>query len=431
LKKKDRGLKIDNIRKEKTIKRGNKMNQSKTFTIHSFKPIGKAVLHRMIGLRENYALDEPKLPENCCDCPFFQEMQIYDPFPESPEYINADKNCKKCTDYQTYHLWSVKTSPDYTEYVNEKNRYGAGKSLKFNAIMLFITYHMICTEQNGVLKNISIRELADTLGCSKKTIRYNNRVLCDNNYIYLSKGELSGTVNICLKEYPTYFQPAQKGGRGFYTISDKLFESLKELKLTNQLRIILKTLLDNDSAITPLPNEITESYKNMRLYLPKYCKRNIIQKTLDSINSTICTIKTSLHDVYFKMNPAFDGKTTRQNLLQKNLGIIEQNIITVSNSIKDALDLKQIPVFKDTFFSLLQKNFKHITYRPLSINKKQLNDLAEISIDYSADMVLTAVATIYYTIICNNQTIRNFGGLIRDTIKSNIDKLSSFSSSLS
>ena len=404
----------------------------KTFTIHNFKPIGKAVLHRIIGLRDNYSLEKPELPENCNSCPFFQEMQTYKNFPETPEYNNASENCNTCDYHPDYHLWEVKTSPDYTEYVNEKNRYGGGKSLKYTAIMLFITYHMICPNQNGILENISISELAETIGCSKKAIHYNNKVLCKNNYIYLSKGTYPGTVNICLKEYSTYFQPAQKGGRGFYTLSKELYASLRELNLTNQLRIILKTLLDNDSAISLFSDEITESYQDMRLYLPKYCKRNIIQKTLDSINTTICTIKISLHNVHFKMNPAFDGKKVKQNLCQSNLTSIKQTITTAANCIKEALDLKQIPEFSDKFFAPIQNSIINVAaYKPLSVNEQQFKDLADISLDYSLDMVLTAVATIYFNVICNKQTIRNFGGLVRETIKSNIENFSSFPNTVS
>lgn len=404
---------------------------TRTFTIYNFKPIGKAVLHRIIGLRDNYALEAPELPGNCKDCPFFQNMRTYKLFPESFEYNAASEKCNKCDTYPTYHLWKVKASSDYTEYINEKNRYGAGKSLKHTAIMLFITYHMICPNQNGILENISVTELAETLGCSKKSIRYNNRVLCENNYIYLSKGTHPGTVNVCLKEYSTYFQPSQKGGRGFYTLSKELYTSLGELNFTNQLRIILKTLLDNDSAISPYPGEITESYQDMKLYLPKYCKRNIIQKVLDSIDTTICTIKTSLHDVHFKMNPAFDGKKIKLDLHQNNLAIIKQNITAAANAIKEALALKKIPNFADKFFAPMQNNFTNVTYKPLSVNESQLKDLADISLEYSPDIVITAVATVYYNIICTKQTIRNFGGLVRETIKSNIDSLSSFSSAIS
>lgn len=402
------------------------MNHLQTFTIQNFKPIGKAVLHRIIGLRDNYILEEPNLPDNCKNCPFFHEMQTYKLFPESFEYNNACAKCKECNDYHAYHVWDVNTSSDYSEYINEKNRYGAGKSLKYNAIMLFITYHMICTDQNGILKNISISELAETLGCSKKTIRYNNEVLYQNNYIYLSKGIHSGTVNVCLKEYSTYFLPSQNGGRGFYTLSKELYTSLTELKYTNQLRIILKTLLDNDTTISPFPNEITASYQDIRLYLPKYCKRNIIQKVLDSLDTAICTIKTSLHHVHFKINPTFDGRKIKQNLHQSNLTIIKQNILAAAHSIKDAINLGQTPKFVDKFFAPIQNNFQNITYKPLSISEKQLKDLADISIEYSPDMVLAAVATIYYNMICNKQAIRNLGGLVRETIKSNINKLYSF-----
>lgn len=398
-----------------------KDKEKEKMKIYNFKPVGKAVLHRILGLRDNYTIKNPEPPKECRNCPFFKEMQIYKAFPESPEYKDARKKCRQCDNYQTYHCWDVKSSPIYKQYINENNRYGSGKRLKFNAILLFLTYHMICTDQYGIMNNISITELSETLGCSKKAVRYNNDLLQEYGYIYLSKGDYPGTVNICLKEYTSYFKSAKEGGRGFFTLSKELYFSLLRLESSNQLRIILKLLLDNDSVISLFPGEVTESYQDMRLYLPKYCKRNVIQKALNSIDTAICTIKLSLHTVHFKLNPNFDGKKVKQNLRQNNLAILKKDISSVKSSIKEALRLKQIPKFTDHFFSSIQQTTDNITYEPLEITDKQFEDLADISLDYSTDMVLTAVAAIYYNIICHQQTIRNLGGLIRETIKSNIN----------
>lgn len=403
------------------------MNQTNLLKIHNFKPIGKAVLHRLIGLRENYIIEEPELPESCKSCPFFHEMETYKLFPESPEYKNALKSCNQCDNHLVYNCWSTKNSPTYKKYVNETNRYGAGKRLKYTAVILFITYHMVCTSQHGILKDIPIIELAELIGCSQKAIRYNNEVLQKEGYIYLTKGSIPGTVNVCLKDYTAYFNKADKGGRGFLTVSKELYTSLLSLKSSNQLRIILKLLLDNDSSIPSFTGEITESYVDMKRYLPKYCKRNVIQKALDNIDTAICSVKLSLHTVRFKINPDFNGKIVKENLRRENLATIKQNIISAGETIKNALRLNEIPKFKDRFFAYLQHNdsIPAKRYEPLTITEKQLGDLADISLEYSADMVLTAVASIYFSMICNKQHIKNFGGLIRETIKFNLNNNSS------
>ena len=254
----------------------------------NFKPIGKAVLHRAIGLSENYTMDEnirlltPAVPEQCIGCEQYKERCAYADFPQSAQYNDAVSACRKCQYGKTLEINTV-IKPRLLEkekkkrYVNEKNRYGYAKRLKLRSVLLFIAYHMIVSNSNGILRNVSISDLADLLKCSKRAIRYNNQILSEEGYIYISNGIDGEHINVCLPEYKSYFLPAQEGGRGFFTMSKELFTALCEIKQTTALRIVLKTLLSMETDVLSMNEPRLESYVQIRRYLPDYCKRNIVQ----------------------------------------------------------------------------------------------------------------------------------------------------------
>lgn len=386
-----------------------------TFSIKNFSPIGKSVLHRIVGLRNNYKIYELNCPECCKDCPHAITRKHYEAFPDSKQYKDAADACSACIHGSRMHMAHVKALPIY---VNEMNKFGEGTPLKINAIRLFLTYHMICQNSYGVLKNISIRELSELLDCAPKTIRYNNAILQKNDYINMSAGEYPGTVNIMLPEYSSYFKKADEGGRGFLTLSKGNFELLLNIDSTNQLRIILKLLLDDDSVSTS--SEITQTFRDMQLYLPKYCKRNVIRKTLDSISEKLCNVHYNAYTAIFKFTGISNARKEKNTLKKHNTAYLEGIIRTTSMEITECRKTKQIPFFSSPFFTREQQKRKdaNITYKPLKIPAEQQKDIVQLSLEYSLDLVMQAIANIYFTFCCQqNSSIQNWGAMVRTNIK--------------
>lgn len=403
--------------------------------VQNFKPIGKAVLHRIVGLRDNYTTITHTVPDCCANCPFHKEMELYHLFPDSAPYKEAMANCQSCENHLIHNVFVTNTSSLMKKYHNEKNKYGAGNKLKHTAILLFIAYHMVCTDTYGILHNVSIAELARLLQCSEKTIRYNNDLLCKNDYIYMSKGDYPGTIHICLKEYSSYFDKAKAGkdskggGRGFLTLSKETFFALTKIKSTTQLRIILKVILDSDeNKVSLLTGTCSQSYRDMKRYLPAYCKRGVVKKAMDTLQTVICNIKTGIHEVSFTFNPEYNAKNVKIALKEANRKNIFDKINNLADVIKDARKLNTVPQFKDRYFSMLQQNIT--TYEPLSLNNDQINNLVDLSVEYSVDLVMSAVADVYCRYICHKEKIKNFGALIRETIRLNIKELNIVKTSL-
>ena len=65
----------------------------------NYRPIGKAAMHRMAGLRKNRIEMASEIPECCKDCPTQIEKQTWALFPDSDEYQSAVRRCETCPNY--------------------------------------------------------------------------------------------------------------------------------------------------------------------------------------------------------------------------------------------------------------------------------------------------------------------------------------------
>ena len=152
--------------------------------LNSFARIGKGVISKSIGLQKNYkeivtqnadVLNEQKsLCESCPIHKLKEDLRLLD-LTQEAEKIH--EKCRECSSS----VWE----PSYTvHYVNEKNRYGYQPTLKANAIKLLLLYHFLQPDGNGFIKNVSIKALADKIGCTVATIHASNQVLAEYNYCY-------------------------------------------------------------------------------------------------------------------------------------------------------------------------------------------------------------------------------------------------------
>lgn len=397
--------------------------------IANFKPVGKAVLHRAVGLSDNYALEGSPMSDACKDCPRRKQLEAYSAFPDSDEYRKEYAKCLGCPSgsyLRTAHIERAKKehgigtdSPQDAEtktYINEKNRYGYAKRLKRQGILLYLLYHMASPDEFGIVSDIAIKDIARELGCSEKAVRYNNRLLEEYGYIKTSPSIIPGAVHVLLPEYPSYFRKANEGGRGFITLSKDLFHSLKEIRSTNQLRIMLKVMLVTDGK-NELHTSFQQSYADLRRFLPGYCKRNVIKKALSGSPSPLMGISLETYTVRFQLNPDHNAKKIKERLRIYNEGVIRREVSAISSTIRTALSQKTIPVFSDHFFAKMQREDAPDAYRELKISDQEIKNMAQLSLEYSTDLVLHALSRIYRSFVCSGENILNLGGLVRNTIQ--------------
>lgn len=393
--------------------------------LNQFARIGKGVLSKSIGLQKNYIEEyvqsEDKLNETksgCHECPIYKTKQqlIAIGLTESVEELHA--KCKNCSTS----VWE----PSYTQhvrYINEKNKFGYQPTLKSNAIKLLLLYHFLQPDANGFIKNVSIKSLASTIGCTVATIIASNKILSKYDYCYIGESGLYDKhINVYLTEYKNYHKTAAEGGRGYITMSSDMLMDLIGISSLNTLRLNLKGILEVDNASYAQTqnrnySSVETTYKKLRGFLPSYCKNNVIRKALEK-DASIFDLTFYDKGVSFSIHEKYAQKKLRNSMLEntkENLIDFVENI----NSTFDALENVKHPDEKAKIDEILSA--MHISkmeqYPPLTLQMKDYEDLASLSLQYNIQIVHTAIVHIYNRYITAKHPVEKFGALARTVIR--------------
>lgn len=388
-----------------------------SYNFHNYKPISKALLHRIIGLQTNYKVLD--IPNSCKDCDHYAQQCKWEMFPESKEYKEACFKCKDCPYKQTLELRKHIANEVKFKYINEKNKYGESAPLKLYGILLLLYYHLLANTEDGILKNVSIKQIAQSLGCNEKTVIANNQLLCKRGYIYQSNALDKNCINVCICNYKKAFLPASQGGRGYFTLSSELFEELVSIKTTNLLRIVLKQLLEFDEKGNSEEEEkqLNKSYSELRRYLPGYCKPCVIRKTLKDTN--ILKFDTQKDYVTIKMDRKYDCKKVKEERYEYTKNEISTQLANLTEETKNAITIGGA-AFSNSYFRLKRID----NYSVWAFEDTQIVELSRLAVCYSIELVIYSLSEIYATYICGdkNKQIKNLGGLARNIITKYLSK---------
>lgn len=393
--------------------------------LNHFARIGKGVLSKSIGLQKNYVEVYSKGPDvlneiksECLSCPIHQLKQQFLSLdlPDTAEEIQAQ--CHTCSTS----VWE----PSYTQgirYINEKNRYGYQPTLKSNALKLLLLYHFLQPDAQGFIKNVSIKALAATIGCTVATIHASNRVLKEYNYCYIcDSGLYHNHINIFLPEYKNYHKTAAEGGRGYVTMSSDMLMDLIGISSLNTLRLNLKGILEVDNASYMRSQNDTYSvvettYKRLRGFLPSYCKNNVIRKALEQDNS-IFDLSFFDKGVSFTIHEKYAQKKLRNAMLEDT----KENLIEFVDNLNDMTETVQSTAHPDERERLedilstmhIEKSQKYPT---LNLHLTDYEDLASLALQYNLQMVHMAIIHIYNHYITAGHPVETFGALARTIIR--------------
>lgn len=399
--------------------------------LNNFARIGKGVISKAIGLQDNYKetcekvtkkLDEEK--SGCFSCPVLQlrKKMLESGSEEDMGFVeNCCANCPQAV-YETYSETEVK-------YINEENMFGYQKSLKNNAIKLLLAYHFLQPDTIGLVKDVSIKGLAELVGCTPATIISANQTLTDYGYCNVSESGLyNGCVNVMLMEYRNYHKTAAEGGRGYITIPSSLMQKILGIDNINTLRLNLKGMLevDNESLHNTQDMDMssaTVSYKKLRGFLPDYCKRNVIMKALAN-KTSIITSSCCDKAVVFEMPDEYKPKKMRASMLENEEKEMKIYIDTLNSVLHKAG--KDYVTGEDLHTDTLLLDYhiaSHCSYPELKLSCNDLTDLANMCVQYSRSIVCRAVVAIYNQYILYGKSVKKFGALVRTFIRNNVDPL--------
>ena len=393
--------------------------------LSNFARIGKGVITKSIGLQENYIdifeVAESKLDEEksgCAGCPLCQaKCQMRDlGAGEAVEILES--KCRECP--QAVY---TETYTEKKKYINEKNQYGYQETLKSNAIKLLMVYHFLQPNASGMVTDISIKGLAEMVGCTTATVRACNKTLSGYGYCHTCEsGIYDGCINIILPEYRDYHKTAAEGGRGYITMSSGMMHKILGLQGVNTLRLNLKGILEIDSSSAsstedPELASATATYKKLRGFLPDYCKRNVIVRALQQ-DSSIFKCDFYERAVTFHTSREFVQKNMRSEMLKSEEAEMKSYIDTLNQTLSQAG--RTYLHGADPLADARLEDY-HIAmaggYELLSLSEKDYKDLASMCVQYSRDMVRKAVISVYNDYTLHGTEIRNFGGIVRTIIR--------------
>lgn len=385
--------------------------------LNNFANIGKSVLIQSIGLQKNYTELAQETTEvidysntECVNCKWNSIIHNFDS--GSDIYKTAVDTCANCSKK------TVTQQTVYTKiYHNEKNRYGYKPMLKTNAIKLLLLLHFCHPDRFGILKAVNIVSISKLLSCDVKTVRNNLNILAAYNYISFSKCD-TYNYSICLNDYESYYLPANKGGRGFFVMSKELLLQLLTINNLVSLRIHIRELIELDNLSSQgLFSAINKSYKDIKQSLPDYCKPSVIKNSLINADN-IFQITLKETSVRFEIDEQYNSKLQKDNCYNEYYA----QFVSFMNEFNTFVPLvntnQNIGDSYKQFFALPEIPDSNV-FHLLAFTTVQLEDLANLALQYSYEHVLDALAVIYQTYIMKDRAIHNLGGLLQTVIRSN------------
>lgn len=228
-------------------------------------------------------------------------------------------------------------------YYNEANRFKIKTLDRLSKLQVkqFVLYHFIDIDRFGIVKNISLLEIAEKLKCTVNTIKNNNERLRELEYIdYTSYND--GIYSVRLRDYTKYHLTKREGGVGYITMTSDVMNQLIDIDDVNLLRLEIRKLIKYDEVNienhTEETNEGEYSYNDIRLFLPKYKSYKKSIATLLNTKQTIFDTEIKEKKISFNLNWGFSLEYLHDKMVDLGAKIYEKFKDTLNISIMGAMD---------------------------------------------------------------------------------------------
>ena len=255
--------------------------------------------------------------------------------------------------------------------------------------------------------------------CPNKLLTTRN-VTSSYTYISYSKTD-TYSINLILNDYENYYLPAHKNGRGFLVLSFDLLNKIILLDSLVTLRIYLRELINLDNANLKGQASVDhKTFKDIRQVLPAYCKPCIIKKSIENASTDIFTTSINNNIIRFEIDKRYIAKNQKTILLQETTDKLKKFIMDFNSVIPEVNSGEIQP---EKYNSFLPVDYDMVYYKLISIKKDELDDLANIAIHYSYDLMMLALSNVYKQYILFDKPIKNLPGLVSSIVRSQLDIL--------
>lgn len=394
--------------------------------------ISKELLRKaLIGASQEFINNDDKfvISYNCDNCPYrglskdkYQDKcNKFCTFREFKEEIRVPE-----ISYKNKRIINSETGKEVTismPYVVYNSR---AKALPKTAIKVFLLYHFL-NKDNYIIKNVSLNDIADTLGVAVASIKRSNEVLQALNFIHVV--EVSHNIfNIIITDLDKLHLKKEQGGKGYITLSKNTLKKMLSFNDINNLRAEVNYNLNADNSAKENKQISNMSMNNIKKIFPPYLRKG--RKNIEGI----LTNKNSMFNVLavdFKRNivevdiSSYQGREELRNSLEGSIyteldNFIKNNKICIVSKEETTLDPEE-PVGVDYYIDVIEKGS---TFEERYNNR--LKNLVELAIEYGTyniKSLLLYIQRIY--IIGEGIAIRNLGGFIRTKMISHIRSMGS------
>lgn len=279
-------------------------------------------------------------------------------------------------------------------YINEKNRYGISRPLRKNALLLLLYLHFQAPDSKGLVR-FSVSEAARFLQCHERSVHNNLRLLSHKQFISYQEDICSDLYQVFLHGYENYFLTASKGGRGYIILSNELFSELRDQKHINQIRLILRSYVNEMKPKDSTYDEQLFTIRTLKRYVPHYSTASDIKQLLqsDSYEKIFTLHRIGSKAMKNSVNDAFHAGNIRTRLKKDCTEALAELV------------------------SMLQPSLENHYRRHFFLYEQQYDDISSLAYLYPIPLILESLKDIYHQYYEKFNDPKNLGALVRSYVQ--------------
>lgn len=284
------------------------------------------------------------------------------------------------------------------KYINEKARYGNKPELKINALLLFMALHFLHPSTNGFVQ-MDREEIKDLLPLSDRTIQNNLRTLEKHGYISHTKGRYPGHYFIFISRYKEYFFKANRGGRGYITITRDIMQHLANMNDVNEIRLFLRLLIESVQHGRAFDGYVERTFSEFRYMIPGYNTKARIEEWLNSpVFQAYFYINVKKYSVVFRARTNCDPNKIVNEMRTDCEERVKKSVNNINKIEKDREDKGENPCY-------------------MVVTESEYKDISKVSLKFPMEAIENAIRYIHDSYNRKFIKIKNLPSLVRRCVE--------------
>lgn len=386
-----------------------------------FGRLSKQTLIPLIGIAENYSTYEDTcevshvqvITETCMGCNCYATS----PFVAGCEHCSS--TCKNCPFYQSEAQY---VSKKIKQYKNEKNYFGNKEKVGKSAIKLWIALHFCSPDDFGLVRGITMSKITKLTGLNTRQVKYALKNLTKKGYISPSAciQNCNSAFDVMIADYQKLYAKAEKGGKGYITLSEDNLAEIMAFKNVNELRMYIRLYLTCDETAVKHNNQY-QHFSAVKLdvakkWLPSYLTFSNVKSILSELKKYFSVQESEDAKFSVTFMNTTPGKLLYNEKIEDAKSEVFEYIREINRLVMSKPDSKTLNNMLQLDICCLPKKWKDkMIY--IHENSRQVHDLAKLAIEFDLDAVKKAISSIVRNFHFEDKEIISWGALARNYIQ--------------